>query len=90
MGLIETWVPSDIIARLRGYRGAEMTCGDDDPIPEYFLDGMYLGSARTFVLDDIPEDWLDAIEVYPAASDAPVRYRRSPCAPIVLMWTRER
>ena len=38
MGLIETWVPSDIIARLRGYRGAELTCGDDDPIPEYFLD----------------------------------------------------
>lgn len=85
-----SWVTSDIIRRLRGYRGGELMCRGDDPTPRYFLDGTYLGSARTFVLDDIPEDRLDAIEVYPSASDAPVRYRRSPCAPIVLMWTRER
>jgi hypothetical protein len=83
-------VPSEIITRLRGYRGAEMQCEGDDPTPRYFLDGMYLGSARTFVLDDIPEDWLDAIEVYPAAADAPPRYRRDECASIVLMWTRAR
>jgi hypothetical protein len=81
-------VPSDILTRLRGFGETTSTCTEADPTPRYFLDGAFLGTGRTFAIDDIPVDWLDAIELYPTAVDAPPRYRRSLCAPVILMWTR--
>ena len=50
---------------------------------------VYIDGARTFSTDlnQIPPDWLDAMEVYLGA-EAPVQYSGlNPCG-VVLLWTR--
>ena len=59
----------------------------------YFVDGVRIG--ETFQIDDIPADWIEAIEIYRGASTVPVQFRLPPseinanCG-IIAIWTRDR
>jgi hypothetical protein len=59
----------------------------------YFVDGVRVG--ETFQIDDIPSDWIEAIEIYRGPSSVPVQFMLSPsetnanCG-IIAIWTRDR
>ncbi len=70
-------------ARVINRRGASFTRGPCEMT--VFMDGMPMGG---WDLDQIPPDWLEAVEVYSGAN-TPIRYSSgfNPCG-VVLLWTR--
>jgi hypothetical protein len=57
----------------------------------YFMDGTRVG--ETFEFDDIPVNWIEAIEVYRGISQVPVQFRSAPSSArancgVIAIWTR--
>jgi hypothetical protein len=57
----------------------------------YFMDGARVG--ETFEFDEIPENWIEAIEVYRGVSQIPAQFRSSPSSArancgVIVIWTR--
>ena len=86
----QTWMHfnmTDIFDRLRYLRDRSRTCRVKTT--SYYVDGHYVSSGMplsAFADSDV----LAAIEAYGNGFDAPVRYRREGCGPVVLMWTSPR
>ena len=86
----QTWIHfnmNDIFDRLRYLRDRSRTCGVKTT--SYYVDGHYISSGMplsAFADSDV----LAAIEAYGNGFDAPVRYRREGCGPVVLLWTSPR
>lgn len=59
----------------------------------YFVDGTRVGP--TFQIDDLPQDWIEAIEIYRGPSSLPVQFTLPPtqvnasCG-VILIWTKNR
>ena len=59
----------------------------------YFLDGTPVGEG--FQIDDVPAEWIEAIEVYKGTSTVPIQFVPPATEPnatcgIIAIWTRER
>jgi hypothetical protein len=92
--------PSDILRRVSGVRivparggmGTVLMSRGDCPF-RYILDGTPVTS--TFQLDDIPVEWIEAVEVYRGVAGLPVQFTASPwtdnaiCG-VIVVWTRDR
>jgi protocatechuate 3,4-dioxygenase beta subunit len=67
---------------------SKMIC---DAPPVFFLDGVFVQTTSVGLeIDDVLDvSWLAAIEAYGSGFDAPVRYRRKGCAPVVLLWSEQ-
>ena len=68
---------------------SKMMC---DAPPAFFLDGVFVQTISVGLeIDDVLDmSWLAAIEAYGSGFDAPVRYRRNGCGPVVLLWSEQR
>jgi hypothetical protein len=91
---------SDIVRRVsgvrvvpaRGSRGTVLMSRGNCPF-RYILDGTPVTS--TFHLDDIPVEWIEALEVYRGVAGLPVQFTASPwtdnanCG-VIVVWTRDR
>jgi hypothetical protein len=92
--------PSDILRRVSGVRivpaqgglGTILVGRGNCPF-RYILDGTPVTS--TFQLDDIPVEWIEAVEVYRGVAGLPVQFTASPwtdnanCG-VIVVWTRDR
>jgi hypothetical protein len=57
-------------------------------VPAIYIDGLPLGENRQSLDLMIDSNMLEALELYPSVSTAPVQYRTGDCG-IVLFWTRQ-
>jgi hypothetical protein len=92
--------PSDILRRISGVRtvpargglGTVLISRGNCPF-RYILDGVPVTS--TFHLDDIPVEWIEALEVYRGVAGLPIQFTASPgtdnanCG-VIVVWTRDR
>lgn len=90
--------PSDIARTMPGLRVVPRSFGTGYAILDrsncafrYVLDGTRVGS--TFQMDDIPVEWIEAVEVYRGASTVPPEFAfptaqaRANCG-VIVIWTR--
>jgi hypothetical protein len=91
-------LPSDILRSVAGVRVTARRGGFGNVILDrgncpfrYFVDGARVG--ETFSLDDIPVEWLEALEVYRGVSSVPGEFTASAAAAnancgVIVVWTR--
>jgi hypothetical protein len=88
--------PSDILRNVPGVRVGSGRFGNvvydrSSCAFRYFLDGVRVGA--TFQIDDIPADWIEALEVYRGPAQIPGRFtmptstERANCG-VIVIWTR--
>lgn len=91
-------LPSDLLRMVPGLRVVPSGNGLDYVVLDrrncrvrYFLDGARLNS--TFRLDEIPVQWIEALEVYRGPAEVPAQFRgfsateRGGCG-VIVIWTR--
>lgn len=91
-------LPSDLLRMVPGVRVVPSGSGVDNVILDrrncrvrYFMDGARLGP--TFRLDDIPVQWIEALEIYRGPAGVPAQFRGFPgterggCG-VIVIWTR--
>jgi hypothetical protein len=91
-------MPSDVMRTVTGVRVVPRTTGFGNVLLDrgncafrYFVDGVRVG--ETFTLDDIPTEWIEALEVYRGAATIPPEFRLPPWAGrancgVIVVWTR--
>jgi hypothetical protein len=90
--------PSDLMRMVAGVRVVPLRAGVGSAVLDrsncafrYVVDGARIGS--TFNLDDMPIEWLEAIEVYKGPSEVPAQFSfpptqaRANCG-VIVIWTR--
>jgi hypothetical protein len=91
-------VPSDVMRTVAGVRIVPLRAGIGSAVLDrsncafrYVIDGARIGS--TFNLDDIPVEWLEAVEIYKGPSEVPAQFTfpptqaRANCG-VIVVWTR--
>jgi hypothetical protein len=89
-------VPSDILRNLPGVRVGSGRFGNvvydrSSCAFRYYLDGARVGA--TFQIDDIPAEWIEALEVYRGPAQVPGRFTmptstaRANCG-VIVIWTK--
>jgi hypothetical protein len=91
-------LPSDVMRTVAGVRVVPLRAGIGSAVLDrsncafrYVIDGARIGS--TFNLDDIPMEWLEAVEVYKGPSEVPAQFTfpptqaRANCG-VIVIWTR--
>jgi hypothetical protein len=91
-------VPSDVMRAVAGVRVVPLRRGVGSAVLDrsncafrYVLDGARIGS--TFNIDDMPVEWLEAIEIYKGPAEVPAQFtfppsqQRANCG-VIVIWTR--
>jgi hypothetical protein len=93
-------MPSDVVRSIAGVRVVPLRAGIGSAVLDrsncafrYVVDGARIGS--TFNIDDIPVEWMEAIEVYKGPSEVPAQFTFPPTQPrancgVIVIWTRGR
>jgi Carboxypeptidase regulatory-like domain len=91
-------LPSDLMRTVAGVRVVPLRAGVGSAVLDrsncafrYVLDGARIGS--TFNIDDIPVEWIEALEVYRGPAEVPAQFTfppsqaRANCG-VIVIWTR--
>jgi CarboxypepD_reg-like domain len=91
-------MPSDLMRTIAGVRVMPLRAGFGNAVLDrsncafrYVLDGTRIGA--TFNLDDIPVEWIEALEVYKGPAEIPAQFtfppsqQRANCG-VIVIWTR--
>lgn len=90
--------PSDLMRTVAGVRVVPLRAGFGSAVLDrsncafrYVVDGARIG--HTFNIDDVPMEWLEAVEIYKGPAEVPAQFTFPPTTPrancgVIVIWTR--
>jgi hypothetical protein len=98
--VMQPYLPSDILRTVAGVRVVQrrgqlgygnVVVDRSNCMFRYFMNGVRV--SHDFQLDDIPTDWIEALEIYKGAAQVPAQFTINPAQPrancgVIVIWTR--